>query len=427
MGDSAAFTFLAILSISVLAGYVLLALFGPGLRYRIRNPAPADLESEGFCRTIEVLADAQMHRDCAIEVLTNGDAFYPAELETISRARKSVNLEAYIFQKSEIGDLFVRALAERARAGVRVKIVLDGVGAFTTRKEYFGDLCDAGGRLEFYHPLRWHTWPRINNRTHRELIIVDGEVGFIGGAGIADHWFKRHGKQERWRDTMFRVTGRAVLGLQSTFCENWLEASGEILTGDDYFPDIAGAGKASAMIVNSSPTAGGSTRARILYQTLLVSARRSIWITTPYFLPDESMRCALAEAARERGVEVRILTPGRRSDHQLTRTSSRRVYGELLKAGARIFEYEPSMIHAKVLIIDGLWSVVGSTNFDHRSFGLNDEVNLAAFDYKLASRLEEDFERDLASSIEVTYESWLRRSVFERAQEPLGWLLERQQ
>lgn len=215
--------------------------------------------------------------------------------------------------------------------------------------------------------------------------------------------------------------------MQATFAENWLESSGELLTDPDYFPYSAGDGEMVAMVINSSPTVGASTRARMLFQTLLASARKSIHITTPYFLPDKSARNEMICAMRERGVELFIVTPGMHSDHLLTRTSSRRLYGELLRNGARIFEYEPTMIHAKVMIIDGVWSVIGSTNFDNRSFGLNDEVNLAACDEALAARLEADFERDIADSREITYEIWRRRSVLERTHEWLGWLLERQQ
>ncbi len=226
---------------------------------------------------------------------------------------------------------------------------------------------------------------------------------------------------------MFKVTGEAVAGLQATFIENWLEASGELLAGKEYFPFCCPEGETPALVINSSPSAGQSTRSRILYQMLLASAQKSIHITTPYFLPDQSARAEMVRAIRKRGVEVKIVVPGHWSDHFLTRHSSRRLYGFLLEGGARIFEYEPSMIHTKTMIIDEVWSVVGSTNFDHRSFSLNDEVNLAAFDRGLAARLEQDFRRDVANSREVKLSDWRRRPIFERAHEYLGWLFERQQ
>jgi cardiolipin synthase len=265
------------------------------------------------------------------------------------------------------------------------------------------------------------------------LLIVDGKVGFIGGAGFADHWLKGSKKNPRWRDTMFRVEGDIVTSLQATFVENWLEASGDILIGEDYFsfcevekPEDR-KNRTAELVVNSSPSTGRSTRARILYQTLLACAKQSVYITTPYFLPDKSARYEMIRAIQQRGVKVKILTPGKRSDHALTRRSSRRLYGELLKAGAEIYEYGPSMMHTKSMIVDGTWSVVGSTNFDHRSFGLNDEVNLAACNERLAMRLNEDFVRDLAKSRSVSYREWKRRSIFERVHEWFGWALERQQ
>jgi cardiolipin synthase len=217
--------------------------------------------------------------------------------------------------------------------------------------------------------------------------------------------------------------------MQASFAENWLESSGEILMGPAYFPFALHPEGASgvALVVNSSPSTGRSTRARILYQTLLSAARSSIDITTPYFLPDRSARAEIVRAAKDRGVKVRILVPGKRADHLLTRRSSRRLYGELLKAGVEIFEYRPTMLHAKTMVIDGVWSVVGSTNFDHRSFGLNDEVNLAACDPALAERIEEDFGRDIVLSRPVRLRAWRRRPITERLHEWLGWILERQQ
>jgi cardiolipin synthase len=425
--DVSAYDVISIIAIAFLALMLFLALFEPGLRYKIRTTPPVPLDSEDFQRILGAVADAEVRSNNRIEVLTNGEAFYEAELDAIRRASHSVNIEAYIFQKGEIAHRFVEALTERAQAGVQVNIVLDAIGSFATWNSYFKELRDAGGQVAWYHPIRWDTLPRINNRTHRELIIIDGKVGFVGGAGIADHWYKSKRKHPRWRDTMFFVEGEEVTSLQATFAENWLEASGELLIDKGYFPLCKADSETVAMVVNSSPSVGGSTRARMLFQALLASACKSILITTPYFLPDKSARDEMVRAIKERGVEVKIVTPGKHSDHLLTRTSSRRLYGDLLRAGAQIYEYEPTMIHAKVMIIDEMWSVVGSTNFDNRSFGLNDEINLAAFDDKLAGRLYEDFARDMASSRRITYEEWKRRSVFERAHEWLGWVLERQQ
>jgi cardiolipin synthase len=226
---------------------------------------------------------------------------------------------------------------------------------------------------------------------------------------------------------MFKVEGGAVTGLQSTFVENWVETTGELLSGEEYFPFCPAPGRTPAMVVTSSPTTGRSTRGRLLYQTLLGSARKSIHITTPYFLPDKAARAEMVRAMRERGVEIKVVTPGQHTDHLITRRSSRRLFGDLLRAGAWIGEYQPTMIHAKVMIVDGVVSVVGSTNFDHRSFGLNDEVNLVTFDPALADRLEEDFAKDQALCRAVSYKEWMGRSRVERLTEWFGWLLERQQ
>jgi cardiolipin synthase len=425
--DSTFFLVIAIGAIVIQSFLLFLALFEPGLRYKIRWPVSSEADPDKFRRTLEVLTRSNTCNQTQVEVLTNGNQFYESELQAISQARRSINLEAYIFQKGDIGSRFVEAMAERARAGVRVSIVLDALGSLTTTKGYFKPVLAAGGRLAWYHPLRWHTWPRFNSRTHRELLIVDGTSAFVGGAGIADHWYKPAKKRAPWRDTVCRVTGDAVAGLQGSFAENWLEAYGEILMGPEHFPFVESQGGTGALVVTSSPSTGRSTPARILYQTLLASASKSIHICTPYFLPDRSARAEVVRAIKERGVQVTILVPGKRSDHLLTRRSSRRLYGELLRAGAEIHEYKPTMLHVKCLIIDGTWSVVGSTNFDYRSFGLNDEVNLAVYDTGLAKRLELDFAQDLISSHQVRLRAWQTRPLIERAHEWLGWILERQQ
>ena len=425
--DSSAVRIIATLCVFAVTFYLFLALFQPALKYKIAAPPDGSLTSPEFLRMLEALADAKINYRTSIDVLNNGENYYKAELEAIRSARRNINLEAYIFQRGKLTRELVDALTERARAGVRVNLLLDAVGSFLTPKNYFKQLQQAGGHVEWYHPLRWYTWPRYNNRTHRELIIIDGEIAFVGGAGFADHWLYGKGKAKRWRDVMFRVQGEAVSSLQSTFAENWLEGSGEIIAGTEYFPFATHAGPAAAMVVNSEPSLGGSTRARILFQTLIASAKQSIHVTTPYFLPDKSIRDEMVKAIKERGVEIRILCPGKHSDHYLTRRSSRRLYGDLLAAGAKIYEYKPSMLHAKVLAVDGTWSVIGSTNLDNRSFGLNDEVNVAIMNNDLAKRLEQDFENDLAESEQITYERWKKRSIIERTAEILGWLIERQQ
>ena len=421
------FDVLATIAIAFLLLMLILALFEPGLRFRISKAPSAPVDSPGFLRVLSAVTNSQIQTNNRIEVLTNGEVFYEAELDAIRNAQHNINIEAYIFQKGRVATRFLDALVERAQNGVRVNLVLDAIGSFATWESYLKRLRNAGGRIEWYHPIRWYTIPRINNRTHRSFMIIDGRIGFVGGAGVADHWLHRRRKSPRWRDSMFRVEGDAVIDLQSTFIENWLEASGEILAANDYFPASATTGETRAMVIDSSPSIGQSTRARVLFQTLIASARDTICINTPYFLPDRSAREEMIRAIRDRGVKITIITPGRHADHLLTRTSSQRLYGQLLKAGAQIYEYKPSMMHAKVMIVDSLWCVVGSTNFDNRSFGLNDEINLAALDEQLATRLLEDFAKDMAESKAISYDDWKRRSLLDRAHEWLGWVLERQQ
>jgi len=424
---STSFIVIAYLSILAMAVLIIVALFDPGLRYRVSASPSESNDSDDFLHMLEALVDAKVNQTTRLTVLTNGPTFYEAELEAIRGAERSVNLEAYIFQKGEIGQRFVTALTERSQAGVTVNVVLDGVGSAGVGKNFFSDLKKAGGNVVWYNGMKWNKLPHFNNRTHRELLVVDGRTAFIGGAGVADHWFKDKSKHPRWRDTMVKVEGDAVPHLQATFAENWLESCGEVLFGPDHFVRQECERQGDVLIVNSTPSGGGATRARMLFQVLLASATKTIHITTPYFLPDRSVIDELVRAARERNVEVVVLVPGKRSDHMLTRSSSRHAYGKLLKAGASIHEYEPSMIHAKILLIDSIWGVVGSTNFDNRSFGINDEVNLAARDPDFTQRLQQDFAKDLACSRKVTYQEWKRRPVLERAPELLGWVLERQQ
>lgn len=412
------FLVLAILALGIQSLILFLAFFGPDLPYRIRKAPDAAPDSEYYLSLIAALSDAQIHHGNHFEVLTNGNCFYEAQLRAIASAQRSVNLEAYIFHPGKIADRFLAALSERARAGIQINIIVDYLGSLGTPSSYFKPVTSAGGRLGWYHSLRLDLLPRINNRTHREMLIVDGGVGFVGGAGVADQWYTGVKQHPRWRDTAVRMEGPAVASLQSVFAENWLRVRGEILTGEEYFrfpPREAGS---IGLVVNSTP-AEGSTRARTLFQVLISSARKRIYINTPYFLPDRSARQAIIQAARDRHVDVKIITPGVKSDHAFTRNSSRTLYGSLLKSGVKIYEYQPAMIHVKALMVDDVWSVVGSTNFDSRSFELNDEVNLAIQDSAVAARLMEDFERDLEQSEPVTYDDWCRKArfrVYERLQ-----------
>jgi cardiolipin synthase A/B len=415
-----------VLAALISCGLLFLVLFEPGIAYHVETPGMLRGPRE-LLRLLGATTGSELHGVDTVEVLTDGEAFYESELAAIRSASRNVHIEAFIFHAGEIGDRFLAALTERAEAGVTVRVVVDAIGSFPTADRYFATLRSAGGRVAWYQPIRWYTLKRFNNRTHREIIVVDGTIGFIGGAGIASHWLETDKREKPWRDTMLRVTGNLVAGLQSTFAENWLESTGEILADASVFPDLPSvAGDAAGLVVVGTPSPARSSPARVLFQVLLSAARESIDINSPYFLPDPSARRELIAAAR-RGVRVRVITPGDANNHPLARRASRRRYGELLKTGVEIYEFQPRMIHAKILVADGLWSVVGSTNFDSRSFDLNDEVNMVVMNRELAARLNADFERDRASSRAVTYVEWQRRPLRERALAMLGVFLERQE
>jgi cardiolipin synthase len=422
------FGVIAVLCISIVILLIFGGLIEPALEYTTCSTEALQNESKQFLCVLEALTDSKANQRSSFKVLTDGSVFYAAQLAAIAGAQKSVNLEAYIFDRGEIGHRYVEALCERARAGVQIRIVCDAFGSLGVNDAYFADLTSAGGVLAWYNGPRWYRLARINNRTHRELMIVDGQVGFIGGAGIADQWYHGRGLKPRWRDTVIKVEGDAVTHLQATFAGTWLEAHGGILSSQEFGAlEDHSADDSVAMIVNSTPSYGGASRARILFQTLIASSTKTIHITTPYFLPDKSLADELIHAVKNRGIDVKILVPGKKSDLALTRSASRRGYGPLLKAGARVYEYQPSMIHAKVLLIDDLWSIVGSTNFDQRSFGINNEVNMAVRGAAFAQRLEQDFIHDLADSSELSYDEWSKRSLIERVPEFFGWIIQQQQ
>jgi cardiolipin synthase len=265
----------------------------------------------------------------------------------------------------------------------------------------------------------------LNNRTHRELLVIDGRTAFVGGAGIADWWVHDERRARAWRDTMARIEGAVVAGLQGVFVENWLECCGEIMTSGAFFPRLEPAGDITAFVVKSSPS-DRATASRVAFQLLIEGATSDVRISTPYFLPDRTLRGALISTAA-RGVDVRVLVPGPATDQKWVRIASRRLYGQLLRGGVRIFEYQPSMTHVKALIVDKDWSVIGTTNIDNRSFEHNDEVNVAMLDRGINQRLLQDFDRDLEASREVTLDAWRRRPLWERMIGPIAWILERQQ
>jgi cardiolipin synthase A/B len=415
--------YLTIIGGGFIAWLILVMLFTPGIAYHIE--APVDPRSDYFIHVLESTCNTTLERGNEIDVLTNGTVFYPAMLDAIRQARETVNMECYIFRPDAIGDQFVAALAERARAGVRVTIVLDAVGSFGAIRRAAAPLRQAGCRVEPYQRMRWYSLARLNNRTHRELLVVDGRVAFVGGAGVADWWATSHRGKPMWRDTMARIEGPVVSDIQGVLAENWLECCGEILTGPETYKPDAQAGPSAAFAIKSSPS-DRATASRVLYQTLVEVSTRRVLISTPYFLPDRAFRRAIRRVAA-RGVEILVIVPGTRTDQHWVRLASRRMYGQLLEGGVRIFEFGGGMTHVKALLVDGLWAVIGTTNVDNRSFEHNDEVNLAIRDEAVTARLARDFNDDLAHSHEISLDAWRRRPVWEKLIGTVAWILERQQ
>jgi cardiolipin synthase len=402
---------------------VLVVLFTPHIPYHIERDV--DAAGDHFVRVLESTCLTTLTTGNRVDVFTNGDAFYPAMLEAARSARETINMECYIFKTGRIGNQFVETLAERARAGVRVTLVVDAIGSFGALRRIKRPLREAGCRVEPYQKLTWYGLARINNRTHREILVTDGTTAFVGGAGVADWWGGPYDGRPMWRDMMVRVEGPVVSQIQGIAAENWLECCGEILTGSETYKAHAKRDGVSAFALKSSP-ADRATASRVLFQILVEGSNQRCRISTPYFLPDKAFRRALIRTAK-RGVDITVVVPGHRTDQKWVRLASRRMFGQLLEAGIRIYEYDPGMLHVKMLIVDDLWSAIGTTNLDNRSFEHNDEVNLTCRDSGIAARLTRDNDADIARSTMVTLHAWRRRPLWEKLIGSIAWVLERQQ
>lgn len=356
--------------------------------------------------------------------LQNGDQIFPAMLAAIRAAQRTVTFETYIYWSGDIGQQFADALSERARAGVKVHVLLDWVGSAKMDDSYLAEMQRAGVQIEKFHKPHWYNLARLNNRTHRKLLVVDGRVGFTGGVGIAPQWTGQAQDPEHWRDTHYQVRGPAVAHMQATFLDNWLKVTGRVLHGDDYFPPLAPVGPHRAQMFSSSPSSGSESM-QLMYHMAIAAAERSIDLSAAYFVPDELTRRLLAEAL-QRGVRLRIVTPGEHTDTETVKAASRGTWGPLLASGAEIYAYGPTMYHCKVMIVDQRMVSVGSTNFDNRSFRLNDEANLNVYDEAFAQRQTVVFEQDIARSHRVTHEEWLDRPWTEKLGEKAAGLLESQ-
>jgi cardiolipin synthase A/B len=377
-----------------------------------------------FARTMGVMLGPSLVPGNRAEVLVNGTEIFPAMLEAIRGARATISFETYIYWSGDIGKEFAGALSERARAGVKVHVLLDWVGSSKMEEGLLNEMESAGIEVRRYNRPHWYNIGRLNNRTHRKLLVVDGRIGFTGGVGIADVWSGNAQDPEHWRDTHFRIEGPSVAQMQSAFLDNWVEVTGEVLHGEAYFPPIEKSGEHYAQVFTSSP-GGGAESMQLMYLLSIAAAARSIRMSASYFVPDD-VSVNMFVAALKRGVKVQIILPGPHIDTDIVRRASRSTWGKLLRAGAEIYEYQPTMFHCKVMVVDELWTSVGSTNFDNRSFAVNDEANLNIHDAGFARRQVEIFEQDLRRSRRITLEEWENRPWSEKLWEHTLGLLSSQ-
>ena len=371
-------------------------------QFSVRDPA--------FVPSTHALANPSPLKGNRVELLENGDRIFPSMLAAIEAAKETVNLENYIFWSGEIAGRFRDTLAAAARRGVEVRVLLDGVGSgINLAASDVRTMRQGGCRVEFYHLLRPWMLDTFNNRTHRRLLVVDGRIGFTGGAGIADVWLGNADSPGHWRDTQVRVEGPVVAEMQSAFQETWGETKGEVLVGDRFYPRLEPSGGAQAQVLSSS-SRSASSPTKLLYAVAIAAATERILLANSYFVPDRDAVQLFADAAR-RGVDIRILVPGKINDVPMTKAAGKSGFGGLLKAGIKIYEYQPTMLHTKTMVVDGLFATIGSTNFDNRSFRLNEELNLTVYDADFARRLEQSFWQDLKQSRPYTLRDFLERPI----------------
>ena len=377
-------------------------------------PAVTDLEFE---RLLEALTGSCVTGGNSVTILRNGCRIFPAMLDAIRNAETTIDFATYVYWTGSIAEEFVVALEERARAGVEVNVLLDAVGAAKMDRDLVQRLKDAGAVVVWFRPPRWYTLHKLDNRTHRKILVVDGRVGFTGGVGIAEEWTGDCEDEDHWRDTHLRVEGPAVRGLYGGFLENWVEATRTIMAGTHLPPLMpeAGRGRTRAHVTRSSASSG-STEAEELFYLAIASARERLWLTSAYFAPRSAFVQALVAAA-QRGVDVQVLVNGSATDKEVVRQAGRRSYTTLLEGGVRLHEYERTMLHAKTMTVDRSWATIGSTNMDNRSLAINDELNISIFDPEVVTELDEQFEADLRGSREVKLEPWRQRPVSARAKE----------
>ena len=368
-------------------------------RYALSDPQ--------FRREMSVMLGPSITAGNSVVALQNGAEIFPAMLAAIRAAQTSITFETYIYWSGDIGEKFTAALIERAQAGVPVSVIIDWVGSAKMDHTLLEHMEQAGVRIRRYRPLRWYNLRRLNHRTHRKLLIVDGRIGFTGGVGIADQWEGNAENPDHWRETHFKIEGPVVAQFQAAFNDNWIKTTGELLNASTYFPPLQQTGTLDAHLFSASP-AGGSESMHLMYLLSVAAAKQTIDLAAAYFVPDE-LAIQAFEAARKRGVRIRVLLPGPHIDTETVRIASKATWGRLLRAGVEIYVYQPTMIHTKLLIVDNELVSVGSTNFDPRSFRLNDEANLNVYDRAFAEQMTSVFERDLLPTTRYSLEMWSRR------------------
>lgn len=377
-----------------------------------------------FGRSVSALLGPAFIGGNEVKVLINGDKIFPEMLKAIRGASQTITFETFIYWGDSIGEEFANALIERVQSGVKVHVLLDWLGSIKMEQKQLDKMQAVGVEIERYHKPHWSHLARLNNRTHRKLLIIDGKVGFTGGVGIADQWRGDAKNPNEWRDTHFLVHGPVVGQMQAVFMDNWIKSKGSVLHDERYFPELKKAGNMSAQMFSSSPSGGGDSMV-LMYLMAITAAQDSINLSSAYFVPDELLTQALTTAAK-RGVKIRIITPGEHIDTDLVRRASRAGWGDMLQANVQIAEYAPTMYHCKVLIVDNYMVSVGSTNFDNRSFRLNDEANLNILDKNFAAEQTQIFESDWSNSHPITYQQWLKRPFSEKLIEKISALLNSQ-
>ncbi len=382
-----------------------------------------DTASDEFRATMAGATGMPLVNGNRVEIYNNGDEFFPAMLDAIESARLSVTMEQYIFWDGQVGRRFAEAFAEKAREGVPVKLLVDAIGSATLGSDIFRILEAGGCQLAWFHPIHWYTLHRANQRNHRKSLIVDGRIAFTGGSGLADHWLGSAESEQEWRDMQIRVEGPAAAALQAGFAQNWLQTTGEIIGGHEFFPQPQAAGSVSIQTILSSPSGAGA--AGTMYLIALQCARQYLYIANPYFIPDARVIDMFAAACR-RGVTVKLMLAGNHNDTWWARQNSVRLYGRLLQAGVEIYEYQPTMLHQKTMLADGVWATVGTTNFDNRSFALSEETNICFHDPFLLEQLREVFVRDLALCERIGLTAWKQRGAWQQIKEMIASLIENQ-